>query len=153
MTATAMVKKTACFFKAMGLQSVLDYGAGNLRNSLYLLNRGFRVFAVNTQDLLNRFVSVEEQLEGVYNPEAIAACHLGVDAVISNFVLNIIEGQAQTKAVQNIYNNLKKGGYFLAEVRPSFTLEHLDNLVLPVGFKRLQVFRREKSLAVLYSKG
>lgn len=140
----------------MECRSILDYGAGTMRHSRYFMDHGFQVYIVETLERLEALhgESPFRDLAGHYDLETIKFYNLNVDAAIANFVLNIIRDPWQRYlAVKNIYKNLKQDGYFLVEVRPqALSCEELDQLIMPLGFVKIEKFNQEKSQAALYRK-
>lgn len=102
-----------CFY---GL-TVLDYGAGKLRNSNYLLNKGIIVHILDTPYQLERINS-----ERLSKYDKIYTCNDEInykyDIVLCSFVLNVIhEKQIMDNIVRNIYNLLTTDGNLILEVR------------------------------------
>jgi len=162
MVAATSVMRLVPFFKARGVTTVLDYGAGTLRNSKYLLKKGFRVWVVDTEEKLKKYArSSGLPLDGLVEAGRVAGYSLNMDLALANFVLNTMAVPEEKKAViNNINRNLRKGGYYLAEVAKKgngfsevgWRCE-LDELILPAGFQRLKVLNLPTSWAVLYVKG
>src|SRR5512138_799955 len=111
--ATSIIRYSK-FFRHQGSNRVLDYGAGKLRNSKYLAEQGFTVFAADLPEqveLLRDSPDVE-MLAGILDSRQLSESRLNVDLVLSTYVFNIIAGSnEQTVYLGNILHNLKKGGY------------------------------------------
>ncbi|HJV66121.1 MAG TPA: class I SAM-dependent methyltransferase [Geomonas sp.] len=161
----------------MHLHSVLDYGAGTLRNSAYLAKEGFRVYAADIPSQVERILRMADclRLAGVLADDQLPDSNLGVDLVLSSYVLNIIpDGSEKSQYLENIVLNLRPEGYLLIEVRcrPEFdhctnccseghrcprcikTYSHqeLDDMLTPYGFIRISHYYRLHALAVLYQR-
>jgi SAM-dependent methyltransferase len=154
------------FFKDNQVVKVLDYGAGKLRNSIYLLNKGFKVYACDTEKQIRKINSLMEVNEFPYliNESQLMSHRLNVDLVVSNYVLNIIEDDSdKLKYIKNTYNSLKKRGYLLLEVRrrtertprdctKAFTKKELNNFILNCNFEKLKDYSSKRSVVFLYQK-
>lgn len=162
------------FFKHQGAETVLDYGAGKLRNAKYLAGQGFAVFAADlpawTELLRDSPDAVT--LAGILDSDQLSVTTLNVDLVLSTYVFNIIsESAEQGKYLSNILRNLRRGGYLLMEVRcrrldncgdgcshffkcpecaKTYTHEELDSLLVPHGFRRVSHYYRNHALAAVY---
>lgn len=171
------VTKYLRFFRQMQLRSVLDYGAGTLRNSAYLAKEGFRVYAADLPSQVERILEMADcrGLAGVLADDQLQDSHLGVDLVLSSYVLNIIpDGSEKCHYLENIVLNLRPEGYLLVEVRcrlqaghcsgdcteghrcprciKTFSHRELDRMLIPYGFERVSYYYRRHSLAVLYQR-
>ena len=165
------------FFQQKKLLSVLDYGAGTLRNSKFLAEEGFRVYAADIPDQVERILAMSgrERLAGVLATDQLERSHLGVDLVLSSYVFNIIpDGTEKSRYLQNIVLNLRPEGYLLIEVRcrvqsahcssgcsqgrkcplcvKTYSHQELDELLIPYGFKRVSHYYRRHAVAVLYQR-
>jgi len=172
--AAKSVTRYCNFFRYQGTATVLDYGAGKLRNAKYLAEHGFTVFVADLpeQAEMLRDSPEAEPLAGILDSDQLSASCLNVDLVLSTYVFNIISGSAeQTLYVKNILHNLKKGGYLLMEVRcrrldpcgagcshffkcpecaKTYTHEEIDRFLLPYGFRRISHYYRKHALAAIY---
>ena len=121
MAVTAVsVGKYKRFFQQKRLLSVLDYGAGTLRNARYLVEEGFRVYAADIPEQVERIMEMagRDRLAGVLATDQLEESFLGVDLVLSSYVFNIIpDGSEQSRYLKNIVLNLRPEGYLLIEVR------------------------------------
>jgi SAM-dependent methyltransferase len=170
--------RTYCrFFEKQGVRSVLDYGAGTLRNSCFLAERGFSVYAADIPEQVERILRMATRtvLAGVVTDAELEESRLAADLVLSTYVLNIIpDGTEKARYIRNISLNLRPGGYLLVEARcrrehaacgsgcsfqakcPScvktYSHEELDRLLSPSGFQRVCHYYRRHAVAVLYRK-
>ncbi|WP_051412127.1 class I SAM-dependent methyltransferase [Halonatronum saccharophilum] len=154
------------FFEENEINSIIDYGAGKLKNSIYLSERGFEVYAVDKMEQLERSKRYYSniKLKGLIDYNKISSYDLKVDLVISNFVLNIIEGvEIRIRYIDNSYFKLKTGGCLLIEVRrrrgitpkscnKAFNQNELNELVLSRGFNLIKSRYSKYSLVGLYIK-
>ncbi len=174
-SAAISVKRYAPFFKSRNALKVLDYGAGKLRNAVYLAEEGFHVFAADVPEQVCRIREFAEtdRLAGLLEDSQLHWGGLDADLVVSTYVFNIIGDDAEkTRYLQNATINLRPGGYLLIEVRcrngsehcgsecsqymkcPScaktYSLEELDGAIRPFGFIRLCHYFRNNAIAVVY---
>ncbi|MBI1921029.1 MAG: methyltransferase domain-containing protein [Geobacter sp.] len=165
------------FFERKGVRTILDYGAGTLRNARFLSEKGFSVYAADVPEQVRRIMrmSASNGLAGILETGALQRGALGVDMVLSTYVLNIIpDGAEKWSYLKNISINLRDEGYLLIETRcrredaacgtgcsfhakcPScvktYSHDELDRLVTPFGFRRLSHYYRRHAVAVLYQK-
>jgi cyclopropane fatty-acyl-phospholipid synthase-like methyltransferase len=162
------------FFTHQRTETVLDYGAGKLRNARYLARKGFTVFAADLPEQVDQLRDFPDAgyLAGILDSRQLTDSCLNVDLVISTYVFNIINSiSEQTTYVENIVSNLKLGGYLLMEVRcrrieecgegcshffkcqecaKTFTYEELDGFLVPHGFRRISHYYRNHALAAIY---
>lgn len=162
MGAAVSVQVLVPYWQHYHVVSVIDYGAGNLRNSRYLKNLGFKVLAVETPRHLKKISSmlVSSRIAALESC-LISNCRLNADLVLLNFVLNIIDDKREREEIiENVYLNLKPGGFFLVEVKEknkNFSTKGmsegaLDNEIVHYGFEKELLLRRRGLLAVLYRK-
>lgn len=169
------VKRYAPFFKRKNALKVLDYGAGKLRNALFLAEAGFHVYAADTPDQVRRIRELGEvdRLDGLMENRELGLGGLNADLVVSTYVFNIIPYDwEKINYLRNASINLRPLGYLLIEVQcrrespqcgsgcsvhmkcPSCakacSLEELDGMVKPFGFVRLCHYYRRHALAVIY---
>lgn len=169
------VMRYAPFFKRKNALKVLDYGAGKLRNALYLTEAGFHVFAADTPEQVRRIRELDavNRLDGLLDNQQLRLGGLNADLVVSTYVFNIIpDDDEKFQYIRNASINLRPQGYLLIEVQcrrespqcgsgcsshmkcPSCakacSLEELDGIVNPFGFKRLCHYYRRHALAVVY---
>lgn len=78
------------FFRHQGAATVLDYGAGKLRNANYLAEQGFTVFAADLprQAGLVRDTPAAKLLAGILDSDQLSSSCLNVDLVLSTYVSN-----------------------------------------------------------------
>lgn len=171
----ASVERYYRFFRQQQARNVLDYGAGKLRNSLFLADAGFCVYAADLPEQVRRIRagSAAARLAGLLETGELRRSRLNVDLVISNYVFNIIpDGVEKERYLKNTVRNLRPDGYLLVEVRcrrdkelcgsgcshymkcqscvKTYSHEELDQLVTPHGFRRVCHYYRRHALAVVY---
>lgn len=175
-TAARGVETYLKFFQKQKVNYVLDYGAGKLRNTRYLAEHGFKVYAADLRPQVERIKTMPEagKAWGVLDIEQLKASPLKVDLVVSTYVLNILHNQLEREELLgNCQANLKPNGYFLVEVlckdckrhcstgcpgqsgyslKNAFTNQELDALIMPFGFKRLGHCYGRNAISVLYQK-
>lgn len=127
---------------------VLDYGSGNLRNSIYLHRKGYRVYAV---DLPHR-----TQLKSIPRlrcilPEEVAGLKHNIDITLCTFVLNLIPVSERNRFIKLIAEKMSPGGFFLIETK-GLILSELDAMVIPKGFLRIYNDKGRYTIIVLYQK-
>jgi len=175
--AAESIRRYSRFFRNSDVRTVLDYGAGNLRNAGFLANQGFTVFAADIPEQVARIARMAGAigLAGVLDTGELSRTGLGADLVVSTYVLNIIpEGSEKWRYLKNIELNIRPGGYLLIEVRcrredgscgstcahqmtcpgcvKTYSHDELDRLVAPFGFRRMSHYYRKHALAVIYRK-
>lgn len=66
------------FFQRQGIESVLDYGAGNLRNAGFLIDAGFRVYAADLPEQVDKIreLATHRGLAGVLDISAVESAAL-----------------------------------------------------------------------------
>lgn len=169
------VKRYAAFFKRINALKVLDYGAGKLRNALFLTEEGFHVYAADTPEQVRRIreLGIVDRIDGLLENRELSLGGLNADLVVSTYVFNIIpDDWEKFQYLRNACINLRPQGYLLIEVQcrhespqcgsgcsahmkcPSCakacSLEELDGMVKPFGFTRLCHYYRRHALAVVY---
>lgn len=174
-TPATSVVRYARFFKLLRAKKVLDYGAGTLRNSIYLAEQGFKVYAADIPEQVKVLRGHPElgKLAGLIDVGELDGMRLGVDLVLSTYVFNIIGTRAQRRQyLANVVANLRAGGYLLMEVNSrredlrchsalhhylscddkakSYTHEELDRLLEPFSFERLCHYYSSHALAAVY---
>lgn len=176
-TAAGSILRYTGFFRKSKAETVLDYGAGTLRNSLYLARHGFTVYAADLpeQTQIQRCRPDARQLAGVLDVAELERSRLGVDLVLSTYVFNIImENVEQHRYLDNVVANLRPGGYLLIEVRcrqqdaecspacsrhfkcascaKTFSHQELDSLITPYGFRRISHYYRQHAVSAIYQR-
>jgi hypothetical protein len=107
-----------------GKKQVLDFGAGKLRNTLFILSRraGFRVWAVEFKDCFEKPAGQERLSEAqAYKgfflkkwPDEFLESDFEVDAVLLINVANVVPDETDRKRiVTECTKRLKTGGWFL----------------------------------------
>lgn len=127
---------------------VLDYGSGNLRNSIYLHRRGYSVYAV---DLPHRTQIKSLPSLSCILPEEVAHLQQKIDVTLCTFVLNLIPPIERNLFIKLIAEKMSPGGFFLIETK-GFTLSELDAMVLPKGFLRVYNDKGRYTVIALYQK-
>lgn len=175
--AAESVRRYSRFFCKSDVRTVLDYGAGNLRNARFLARQGFTVYAADVPEQVERIVRMAGAmaLAGILDNGELSQTDLEADLVVSTYVLNIIpEGFDKWRYLKNIELNIRPGGYLLIEVRcrredgscgstcvhhltcpgcvKTYSHDELDCLVAPFGFRRMSHYYRKHALAVVYRK-
>lgn len=175
-TPAVSVVRYCNFFRFIDVRTVLDYGAGTLRNSLYLSGQGFTVYAADLHEQVKALQSHPEvhRLAGLLDVRELEHTRLCVDAVLSTYVFNIITRKTMRRRyLENIVGNLRAGGYLLMELVCSpryqtagdaawdryftcnasvktFTHQQLDRVLAPYGFTRICHYYTSHALAALY---
>ena len=175
--AAGSITRYSRFFRQSQAETVLDYGAGTLRNSLYLAQKGFTVYAADLPEQMEiqRGRPDARWLAGLLDVGELEQSRLDVDLVLSTYVFNIIMDDAeQRRYLDNVVANLRPGGYLLMEVRcrrqeticsPScshhfkcvscaktFSHEELDSLITPYGFRRICHYYQHHAVAAIYQR-
>jgi len=173
--AAKSITRYSPFFRHRQASTVLDYGAGKLRNALYLADQGFSVYAADLPEQVSRFrvCPAVNRLAGILEVGELPGSRLNVDLVLSTYVFNIItEGAERQRYLDNTVANLRPGGYLLIELRcrrphgtcgqgcpdyfnsqecaKTFSHEELDRLLVPRGFRRLSHYYHHQALAAIY---
>jgi len=125
---------------------VLDYGSGNLRNSLYLHTRGFEVIAV---DLPGKTQCSSVPGITLVSPDELKTTNLYIDVTLCTFVLNLIDVTKRVSVFETIAKNTMRGGYLLIETK-DLTLREMDSLALLQGFARIHNDNGRFTQIVLY---
>lgn len=174
-SAAKSVERYVPFFRHRKTGKVLDYGAGKLRNSLFLAKAGFSVYAADLPEQVNwiRSCDVSGKFSGILDAEQLSVSRLNADLVVSTYVFNIISDcREKSRYLENVVRNLRPEGYLLMEVScrkglaecgigcvnylkesgcaKSYSHEELDGLLNPFGFRRLCHYYRRNALAVVY---
>lgn len=160
-TAAKGVRNYLHFFQQQKVASVLDYGAGRLRNTIYLTKHGFKVYAADLAPQVARIRTLPGAALawGILDIEELQASSFQVDLVVSTYVLNILPNPwERNQLLWNCQAKLKPWGYFLIEVlmgdklKNALSKPELDAMVVPFGFQRLDCCYGRNSIAVLYRK-
>lgn len=175
MQAATSIRRYCRFFRHKGATKVLDYGAGKLRNALFLADEGFTVIAADLPQQVRKIRDCPaiRHLAGVMATDRLPDSELNVDLVLSTYVFNIImENNEQERYLNNIRQNLRPGGYLLIEVRcrkqsgacgegcseffkcpdcaKTYSHEELDQLLVPYGFRRVSHYYCHQAVAAIY---
>ncbi|MBI2355421.1 MAG: class I SAM-dependent methyltransferase [Deltaproteobacteria bacterium] len=171
------VRRYSPFFKIQKALKVLDYGTGTMRNALYLTDRGFRVYAADLPEQVERLRNrpATQRVKRLLATDELPQSRLNVDLVLSTYVFNIIMGQQERHSyLANAAANLRPGGYLLMEVRcrrpgdpcgdschdyfscgecaKTLTHDELDMLLTPHGLRRVSHYYRSHALAAIYRR-
>lgn len=171
------VRRYSTFFKKREATNVLDYGTGTMRNALYLANQGFRVYAADLPEQIDRLrgCPAVSYVERLLATDELPGSALNVDLVLSTYVFNIImENSERSAYLHNAVTNLKQGGYLLMEVRcrkpqekcdtacadyfacaecsKTLTHQELDTLLNPHGLRRISHYYRSHAVSAIYQK-
>lgn len=171
------IRRYSTFFMKRHATTVLDYGTGTMRNALFLANQGFRVFAADLPEQIDKLrgCPAVSRIERLLIADELPDSQLNVDLVLSTYVFNIImESGLRHEYLSNAVANLRCGGYLLMEVRCrkphercdatcsdcfsstecSKTLTHgeLDALLNPHGLKRISHYYRSHAVSAIYQK-
>jgi len=169
------VARYSRFFIYSRVDTVLDYGTGTLRNALYLVEQGFKVYAADLPEQVKvlRSHPAVDRLAGLLKVGELKQSRLGADLVISTYVFNIITRKTQRRRyLSNVVANLRPGGYLLMEVccrhdEPggdailehyfhcddgsiTYTHDQFDRLLAPYGFDRVCHYYSSHAVAALY---
>ncbi|HEY5995990.1 MAG TPA: class I SAM-dependent methyltransferase, partial [Candidatus Deferrimicrobiaceae bacterium] len=164
-------------FKNQKVSSVLDYGTGKMRNAVYLSGEGFRIYAVDLPEQLEKLKGSPSlaSVERLLSTDDLAHSGLAVDLVLSTYVFNIISTpQGRADYLSNAVSALRQGGYLLMEVRcrrlgdaceencpnrlvdgscpKALSHEELDHFLEPYGLRRVSHYYRNHSIAAVYRK-
>ncbi len=175
--AAESVRRYSSFFKKQKALDVLDYGTGTMRNALFMADNGFRVFAADLPEQVEKLRNCPALLhvERLLATDELTNSSLNVDLVLSTYVFNIIMNQEERHHyLKTAVANLKAGGYLLMEVRCrrpetacdvacsdyfgcaecAKTLTHgeLDMLLNPFGLKRISHYYRSHAVAAIYQR-
>lgn len=173
--AATSVMRYARFFALAGVRRVLDYGAGFLRNSLYLAEQGFQVYAADLPEQVKALSLHPDaaRLAGLLSVRELSRAGLGVDLVLSTYVFNIIPTRDKREEyLENVVRNLSPGGFLLIEVNSacgetpcmsvlhhyrecdgkgkSYCSDDLDRVLLPLDFQRVCHYYSSHALAAVY---
>jgi 2-polyprenyl-3-methyl-5-hydroxy-6-metoxy-1,4-benzoquinol methylase len=100
------------------VDKILDYGAGKLRNSKYLLSKGYNVSILDTKLQIEKQKQSDLELFGkIYTTEEFPAIEM-YDAILCSFVINVIaEPFERVKVLNKAYELLKDNGLLFLEIR------------------------------------
>jgi len=171
------IRRYSTFFKKHNVTRVLDYGTGTMRNTHFLADQGFKVYAADLPEQVAKLRNCPTQncVERLLTTDELFETQLNVDLVLSTYVFNIIMNQGErNRYLRNATANLRPGGYLLMEVRcrkPQIdcgekcsdyfacvectkTLSHqeLDQLLRPHGLRRISHYYRSHALSAIYLK-
>jgi hypothetical protein len=173
--AAESVRRYCRFFHKRNALKVLDYGTGTMRNALFLSDRGFRVFAADLPEQVEKLRTCPaiRHVERLLATDELSESRLSVDLVLSTYVFNIIMNRAERSSyLATAVANLRPGGYLLMEVRcrrpgvdcgaacadclacsecaKTLTHEELDTLLTPYGLRRISHYYRSHAVVAIY---
>lgn len=173
--AATSVLRYSRFFTLQGIETVLDYGTGTLRNALYLAQQGMTVYAADLPQQVKVLRAHPDlhRLAGLFELGELKESRLGVGLVLSTYVFSIIETRAQRRYyLDNVVANLRPGGYLLIELNSrrdeigcgstlqhylscddrakSYTHYELDHFLGPYRFQRVCHYYSTHALAAVY---
>lgn len=146
---SAAARWTARMFEAAGIDDLLELGAGQGRDALYLARQGFSVHATDFSEAALHQLRLDAQRDGL-DDRVTAALHdvrdplppadATVGAVYANLLVNMALSRAELRALMyEIHRVLRPGGLFVYtawstdELRPG-SLELGDGLIAYEGF-------------------
>lgn len=120
---SAAARWAARLFEAAGIDDLLELGAGQGRDALYLARQGFSVHATDFSETALRQLRLDAQRDGL-DDRVTAALHdvrdplppadATVSAVYANLLLNMALSHAELRALVNeIHRVLRPGGLFV----------------------------------------
>lgn len=131
--------------------SILDYGAGKLRNSIYLHNNGFNVSVLDTKIQINSWENDIKQLFCVYSADNVDIIDNKFDIILCSYVLNVVSSiEERIVIIENIKNLLKENGLILIDVRgknslkdTKYKIPYKDGYI--IGNNSIKTFQKEYS--------
>lgn len=161
--------------------SVLDYGAGKLRNAIYLLSKNIDTHILDSKlqisridsDILNKFSMfyyIGDKIESIY------------DIVLCSYVINVIPSPSDRgEVLTTIYKSLKENGTLVLEVRKEkgilsnknlepyndgyvvgkgeiktfqkpYTCEELHELLKKYSYKEVSIINKKDSIIAICKK-
>lgn len=144
--ARSLQKYIPLFDQKKSNKVVLDFGSGNLRNSLFLHRRGYEVYAVDLPQKIK--IRCIPKLTCIL-PEEIKSLKPKIDLTICTFVLNLINETERNRFFNAISERMRPGGFFLVETK-GFSLAKLDSMIIPKGFVRVHSDNGRYTIIVLY---
>jgi hypothetical protein len=123
-TPTPGIKDVAAVLRKEKMMRVLDFGAGKLRNTLYLLSLkvGFSVWSVEFNDCFQTPAGKDRRAEAerfksffsLDFPHKFLECSLEVDAVLLINVANVVPEESDRRLIiTKCTERLRSGGWFL----------------------------------------
>jgi hypothetical protein len=176
-TVAESVRRYNRFFKSQDASRVLDYGTGTMRNAVYMGKQGFRVYAADLPEQIDKLRGCPalKYVERLLAADELPDSDLNVDLVLSTYVFNIIMDNSDRHTyLRNAVANLRLGGYLLMEVRcrqpqqrcdmtcddffscaecsKTLTHDELDILLGPHGLCRISHYYRSHAVSAIYQK-
>lgn len=133
-------------FQKQSGKVALDFGSGNLRNSVFLHRLGYEVYAV---DLPHKMKFHPMPNFKCIIPEELGELRCKIDLALCTFVLNLITQQQRMAVLDTIAPKMKKGGYLLIETK-GLSIFELDALAIPRGFARVDSRSGRYTKIILY---
>lgn len=169
------VRRYTPFFRKIDAVNVLDYGTGSMRNALFMAHKGFKVYAADLPEQIDKLRGCPAiaHIERLLATDELTEERLNVDLVLSTYVFNIIMDQGDRhRYLKTAVDNLRPGGYLLMEVRcrrtetgcgaacsdyfscsdcaKTLTHEELDVMLRPHGLRRISHYYRSHAVAAIY---
>lgn len=95
---------------------VVDLGCGNGALSAFLSDKGYKVTGIDASaDMVKKARELHSDLRFECGDVLDFCLEEPADVIFSNAVMHWIDAEKQSSAAQNIYSNLKPGGYFVCE--------------------------------------
>jgi SAM-dependent methyltransferase len=117
--ATRFAKRAYKFIKANNLKTLLDLGCGSGRDSIYFFNKGLKVTALDSSKTgINKLRSqngkINALLEDIRN---IKFKENSFDVIYAHLSLHYFDDETTKKIFDNLYRNLKRGGFIFARCK------------------------------------
>lgn len=98
---------------------ILDYGAGRLRNALYLFKEGFNnISLLDTKEQIKNWDKHKDKFKNIYSTEEIDFLNTKYDCILCSYVLNVIPSyEERVTVIKNINRLLNDNGIAVIEVR------------------------------------
>ena len=113
--------------KASKDMEILDYGAGRLRNALYLLKEGFsNISLIDTKEQIKNWDKHKEKFKEIYSIDEIESVNKKYDYILCSYVLNVIPSyEERVTVIKNINRLLNNNGVAIIEVRGENSLKEV----------------------------
>lgn len=118
---TMSVRESVTFLENENARTIIDVGAGKLRNSLYLGDIGFEITAQDLKEALDgQQVKINKAIEQnrIKGCTDSLICDTKYDAALCNYVVNVIpEKEERENLIYRINDLLKDGGLLVFDAR------------------------------------